>query len=479
MKLLIYRCGIMACALALVLGWTAASARDAGPNRHDAVTSRVNTQLPDITPGKHVTLGEALSAADQRSPSLAAARADIARARADLERSWAVLIPSAKGTLTHTHNDHEDTTTFSSGSPDLYEALGIEPPPSREIVVRRQDDLSGALQVSAPIINAQSWMNVHATRMGVEVSRLTVENVRQELLMAVAQTYYQALNANALIKVQEAQFYAAVRHMKVAMFKYESGVGQRLDYVRARTEVVNTRQSLLAAHSALDNARDALGVLTGLGGLPYPSEAPRLDVPVEDEKELVSKAHNQRTDLRAKRAGVEMSRRQLEASWMQFLPTLDATWQLTHRFTDPSGFGSTEATRWAAVFMLTVPIYNQIRYADLDRNRALLKKARLEAEDAKQSTAMEVRRAGRDFHVAMAQVNAAEEQVVLTREATTLAEAAYESGTGDSLAVTDARRSSREAEVMLATRRFEAQLALLQLMRSVGVDMAGIAERNK
>ncbi|MBW1810855.1 MAG: hypothetical protein JRJ87_21870 [Deltaproteobacteria bacterium] len=60
----------------------------------------------------------------------------------------------------------------------------------------------------------------------------------------------------------------------------------------------------------------------------------------------------------------------------------------------------------------------------------------------------------------------------LASQALRLAESAYENGTGSSLDVTDARRTSRSAEINFSVRRFESQLALLTLLRSVGEDMS-------
>jgi outer membrane protein TolC len=72
----------------------------------------------------------------------------------------------------------------------------------------------------------------------------------------------------------------------------------------------------------------------------------------------------------------------------------------------------------------------------------------------------------------MEQVATAGDISRLAAQALTLAETAYENGTGNSLDVTDARRSSRSAEIDFAVKRFESQLALLQLLRAVGEDMS-------
>ena len=73
---------------------------------------------------------------------------------------------------------------------------------------------------------------------------------------------------------------------------------------------------------------------------------------------------------------------------------------------------------------------------------------------------------------AILKIETASEQADLARETLILVETEYRMGTGSSLAVTDARRTGSEAEINLASKRFEAQSSLLALLRAVGVDMS-------
>jgi outer membrane protein len=417
-------------------------------------------ELPVIEPGEPLTLAQAIQLADRRNLTLAATRVELERADAQLKLAWGTLFPIASGQLTFTHYDHEETANLGGTS----------------IVTRPQDNLSGRIDVSLPLVNAQSWLGVHAGRQGREVAELTVASARQALLLSVARAYYQALTALSLIEVNEGQIRSSARYLEVARTRLVSGVGSRLDVLRAKSELTRSREALIAAHAALSNARDALGILTGTGGLPLPTEGPELAAPTASDEDLISAGHDRREDLRLKRALVELADRQLDASWMQFLPSLNASWQLTHQFTEPSQFGSDDRTRWTAFLVLSVPIYNQTRYADLDLKRADVHKATLQADDSAEQAALEIRRARRDFATAVDKVATAAEQATLARETLVLTRSEYISGTGSSLAVNDASRSSREAEINLAAKRFEAQIALLALLRAVGEDMSRLGD---
>ncbi len=339
-------------------------------------------------------------------------------------------------------------------------------------VLRRQDDLAAKIQVDVPLINAQAWFGVMLGEIGEEVAELSVENVRQALLLSVAQAYFQALSARSLIEVQRNQIKSSKRHLAVATIRHRSGTGRRLDVIRARTELLTTHEQLIAAHTALENARDALALLIGADFLPMPTEVPEMSAPQESETDMISKATTQREDLKLTRSLVRLADKQIDTSWMQFLPSLYGSWQFGYQITDPSSLQSEDKSRWFYFITLSVPLYSQTRYADLEQKRATLHKAELEAQDAKLRAILQLRTARRNYETAMLQVGTTKTKAELASQALQLAESAYENGTGSSLDVTDARRTSRSAEINFTVRRFEAQLALLTLLRSVGEDMS-------
>lgn len=416
--------------------------------------------LPQVSPGQPMTLAEALAQADRRNVTLEVARAEIDKTQAQLKQSLGLLLPAAQGKMQLMHRDHEDSVSFGGA----------------EMVIMAQDDLKGSLQVGMPLINVQNWLTIGVAKQGVRVAEASIEDARQGLLLGVSQAYYMARMAGTLIELQEEWARSAAHHLKIARARFEAGTGLKIDVLRAETDLEQARQELLTAHLAYDNARDALGILTGAGGLPLPVEPPPLTSPSGTDEDLVSGAMAARPDVRARQELIELAGRQLDAAWMQFLPTLDAAWGLDYQFTKPGDLGSQDRSRWALIFTLTVPIYNHYRYGDLDYKRASLRQAMLQAEDTEQNVSLEVRKARRDYLTALSSVEIAENQARLATEALTLVEAAYGAGTGSSLDVTDARRTKSAADVNLVAQRLQAQLALLNLLKAIGGDMTELGK---
>jgi outer membrane protein TolC len=199
--------------------------------------------------------------------------------------------------------------------------------------------------------------------------------------------------------------------------------------------------------------------------------------PSKSDDDLVADAMKQRFDIKAKGIAVSLAKQQLNAAWMQFVPTLDAAWQFQYQFTEPPDLGSDDRSRWAAVLTLTVPLYDHFRYGDLDYKRAALRQAEVDVEDTKSTAALEIRKARRSYLDTLSNVTIAEKQSALAGEALALVEESYAAGTGSSLEVTDARRTASSADINLAAQQLKAGLALLDLLQAIGEDFSELPEK--
>jgi outer membrane protein TolC len=425
---------------------------------------------------QELSLADALQAVEERNLTLAAAASEIDKADAQLSSAWAHLAPALAGQLGYTHNDHDDTFNPTTSLAPLLSRMGIPVPDDGDLIVRRQDELRGGVTVSLPIVAPQAWMGVSAARHGVEVARLSVEGIRDRLLLATAQAYWVAVVNRELVDIRENHVHSSSEHRDLAKARLDAGDGLRIDVIRAETELESARQDLLAARLALDNARDALGTLTGLGGLPMPAEPPALEPP-EVSAGALEALTAQRADVRAAQAGVALADRLVDVAWMQFLPALGVGAQVGYLLSEPPDLGSSDRSRWAALITLTVPLYSQSRYADLEARRAALRQAQARADDARRNAGLEARKARRDYLSAVASSQIAEHQATLAREGLALVESAYANGASTSLDVSDAQRALRNAELRHAAQRLRSQVALLRLLHAVGQDLRPLGSR--
>lgn len=422
-------------------------------------------EFPKITPGTPMSLRQALEAVDKRNLTLQSARVELEKADAMRMQAISSIIPFIQGNLSFVHNDHADT--FDLGG------MGIPGLPSLgETTVVPQEILKGTLTVGVPLIRPQSWAQIKAGKKGVALASLTVEQIRQQLLLRVAESYYYALMARQVIALHESTIKTFAEHLKVAKAKLSAGAGLRIDVIRAETDLDQAHQQLLTAHLAFDNARDVLRMLTDAEDLPMPTEAGKLAPPEGSDDDLIKKALNDRRDMITQKSVIDLEKTNLNASWMQLVPTLDSNFQGNYQFTDLGDMGSQDRSRWMIMLQLSIPIYNQFRYADLDYRRAVIRKAMIQEDEMALSASLEVRQQRRNYLTALASVEIAERQADMGHEALTLVQAAYQAGTGSSLEVTDAQRNALFADIALATKKLESQIALLSLLHAIGEDMS-------
>jgi len=410
-----------------------------------------------------LSLSDALDLANSRNLTLAQTRIEIDKARARVKQSWAAVTPVVTAGLGYTHLDHPDEI-------DTGAMMGGAPGAGGTIVTRKQDDLHGSLTAILSIIDGSSWATIEAAETGEDLSRLTVEQARDAVLYATAQAYYSAMMAKTLVDLRAEQIVSAEHHYDVATRKDAAGTGLRIDVLRARTDLETARRDLDAARLSLDTARDALGVLTGAGGLPLTESMEDLVGSSPGEGEIPPRGFSARKDLAVLRKTVDLQDDQATAAWMSLLPTLAATWQGTHQFTETGDMGDTDRTRWTLMLNLTVPIFNYYTYGDIAAKRAALRQASLQLEEKEQSAGREVRQARREYLNALGAIETAQLQVDLAREALDISTRAFEAGAGSSLDVTVARSTAAAAEVGLVTSRLQARLSLLALLQAAGED---------
>jgi outer membrane protein TolC len=407
---------------------------------------------PPLRPGYAITLIDAIQQADSSNRSLSAVRIDLQAAAAKLKDSWSILLPNLYGNLGYTLRDHADTTELN----------GVT------VETRAQQEATVGLAASLPLINAQRWMTIDAARAQRDLTTLSVEQTRQELLYTVAEAYYQAATLQRLIAVYAAQSRALERHLETAKARFRSGVGSLVDVRRAETDLVAIREQQIKAVFSLEDTRDALALLIASDEPPMPVNQPQ---PIPAPARTDEPALNERWDLKVAESTVSLADKQLTAQWMQFVPTLSASWQYAYALTTLDTPRAYDRGRWFAGLVLSVPLFDYTFYPGLQDQRAVLRQATLRLEQQQAAARTEVLQAQRAVEQAKHLVATAQTKARLADDTLELAQTNYINGQGSALTVIDAQRSSQTAHVDLETRRFDLELTKLGLFRAIGKDI--------
>lgn len=415
-------------------------------------------EIPKINEGQEITLEQAIKIADKRNLTLLAAKTEIRKAKAEFKGIWGNLLPNAQGNMNFVHFDHENTMN----------AMGST------IVTTKQDDLDTGISVSLPIVNAQLWASVMVGSQSVDVAKLSVETARQALLLTVSEMYLNSLSAKAMIEVQQNQVSSLEQHLKIAQYRHLNGTTNRLDVVRAETELLAAKENLIKAIYLYNNTRDILKNLLAKDRNVTPvavadfGEVPKKIKPIT-EGGLIDR----RPDILLGKSKVSLYKKSLTSTYMQFIPTVGGMFNFNYQITDPPT-NSPDRTRWYVGLSLSVPIFDYTIYSDIQSNRASYNKAKIELEDKERTARFNVVKAERAFNEAYTLLESSKRKASLGKEAMILAETAYRSGAGRYLDLIDAQRTAATAEIDYNAKQYNCWLSWIALQYEKGEDLGGL-----
>jgi len=164
----------------------------------------------------------------------------------------------------------------------------------------------------------------------------------------------------------------------------------------------------------------------------------------------------------------------------KFHPTFDVVWTY-HRF-DPETFATRDET-WDAMVKVTVPIFEGgIRFWDFKEKKKSLRQARLALDDLKKGIEIEVEDAMLTVQTYESILDNLRKQVELAQENYNIIFKQFKVGLAASLDVTDALTALDSVKTELTTKRYDYQVALLNLKRVTGLfakDYVGRASKGE
>jgi outer membrane protein TolC len=399
-----------------------------------------------VPPAERVTLDEAVRRALARNPTLATARAEVARAQALVTEARGGWLPTLLGNGSYTRLDRE-RTAGSTGA-----------------VIGKKDQFFGNLVLTVPLVAPQGWTATREAQDGERVAASSALDVRRLIAQSTATTYLTVLAQHRQIRSTEAALANARAHALFAHTRLKGGLGNSLDDTRAQQDVAVNEVQLQQVYGGLLRAREALGVLVGSDG---PIDTAR-DVDLGDVPTLavaLEDARARRPDIVAQLGKVTAAEHLRKDVWAAYAPYLAAVGQ---PFVQE---GNLFQPRWGwqAQLLLTLPLYDGgVRDGKAHERDAILDQARLGLEATLRQAQSEVRVAFEAMLRADRALESARAAAELARKAYELATLAYRAGATTNLEVIDAAHRVRDADGDVSQAEDVARRARLDLLVSSG-----------
>jgi outer membrane protein len=404
-------------------------------------------------------------------PTLAAAQANWQATQERVPQARALLLPNVNvtGALNGTTYDasvHTDPRVDVNGRSFLGGSLTV--------------------QASQPLYRYANKVALDQAREQVEQSDFSLASVRQDLILRVAQAYFDVLLAQFNVELAESQKAAVSEQLAQAKRNFEVGVATITDTneAQARYDAIVAQQ--IAAANDLENRRAALRAIIGRA----PGELKRLgpgfepQLPAPDSVDAwIDRALASNIQVRIAQYNLDIATLEVERQRAGHLPTLDLVGSFgTQAATGSTQVGVTNNARQAVVGLaLTVPIY-QGGFVDSKVREALALQdtARQNLEGARRNALFGAQTGFAGVTSAVASVKAFEQALVSAQTAYESNRTGQEVGVRTNLDVLNTQQQVYQTRRDLAQAYFNYLMGVLRLESAVGtLDEQDLAEVNR
>jgi len=255
----------------------------------------------------------------------------------------------------------------------------------------------------------------------IEVSRADAQFVvaAQDLILRVAQAYFDVLDAQVDVEVAEAQKKAILIQLEQAKRNFEVGVSTIVDTNEAQARYDLTISQEIAARNALEIRKRTLqGIIDRfpenlMGAKEIASDLANLQYNSMDEWVRVAEEKN--FALKIQHAAYEIAHQEAKKAWAQHYPTLD----LVAQYSDQTGVGGAitgrgiDLTSKSIGLQLNVPLFQGFSVQSRVREAlALQDRALHDLENTRRSITLQIRQQYLNVTNGIAQVKALKQALI-------------------------------------------------------------------
>ncbi len=418
-----------------------------------------------------VWLAQPMSLADAIRIGLMQNR-DILKGQRDLEAAYGVVVqtraiayPKLRGSSSYQHNDAVEDFPF----PTTHD---IRPP---------RDEWSGTIRLVQTIYEGGRIRSaLRSARLTKEQAVLEFRGVVANTLLALRVAYFDVLEAEQQIVVQEASVKLLTQELENATHRFDAGTVPRFDVLRAEVEVVNARPKLIRAKNQYRITKSFLANLLGYDIPPNIWEDIPLTLTGKLEAEpynielpaAIARAMENRPELGVLKKSQSLRKEDIVVAKSGYKPTLGIyggygarnSYYLNNYFADVAGP--------QAGVELTWDIFDgNLTRGKTMQAQALYERSKIDLDDATRKIELEVRTAYSTFLEAREVLESQKKVQEQAVEALRLATSRYEAGTGTQLDVLNAQTSLTQARTTQIQALHDYEVARARLRRAIGEDI--------
>jgi outer membrane protein len=406
-------------------------------------------------------------------PQIREADANRLAARESRPQAWAALLPQIEGSGQYLKDK-------PSGTFGLRQNNGASPPASLDGDTRTR---YWQLQARTTVFRWDQWVALKRSSSEVAQAEADYKAAQQNLILRVAQRYFDVLAAEDNVHAQETANEAITRQLEQAEKRFEVGLIAITDVQEAKAAHDTSTADVIAAKRTLASSQELLREV--IGELPESLARPGEDMPLQspnpaDEASWVETSMKQNLSLISSHLASDIARDNVSAAFGGHLPSMslsltrsnNSQWgqqTITLNGVPTESPPNQDIDDTALMLQVTMPIFasgatqSRVRQAEY-RYRA--------ANERYVRTSRETERAARDAYLGvlseMSRVKALKQALESSTTALQATEAGYEVGTRTAVDVLQARQTLVQAETNYSRSRYDYLLNVIQLKIAAG-----------
>ena len=332
------------------------------------------------------------------------------------------------------------------------------------------DSHSAQLNLELPLYNRPDRVAIKQADLRTQSADLEYQAARYDLILFVAEQYFDLLSAIDNQEVARLEKVALRRQADLATQRFEVGLATEADVFDSQARLQQSQANIIQAQIRIDNARQGMRQIIGqepqaLAGLKLqtPLAPPQPDDPaIWIERALVGNLRLQADSLELEIARQEIDRQRFARS-----PTLGLN--VNHRWSELPGRGLGSSATSAVGLNLNLPLYLagsiplRTRQAGLAHNIAEQSR-----ESLKRQVVADATSAFLEITNSVSQVQALSEAIHAGSNSLDVKEQGFRVGLTTNLDVLDAQRDLSRTRSDYLRARYNYILAILRLQRTVG-----------
>ena len=322
--------------------------------------------------------------------------------------------------------------------------------------------------LSQSIFDFKNIEKERAASESVKAAQFTYKDARETVVLAVGNSYLQAIASGARVETSEAQVKSAQALYDKAADQQKAGLSPAIDTLRSQVELQTRQQQLIVARN--DLAKQKLNIARIIG-LPLGQEfdltekAPYQELAPLPLDTYLQRAYASRGDYQAALAQVRAAELSRKAAAAGRYPTIDVDANLGDIGVTPSQSNGT----WQVNGGLNIPIFAGNRvHGDVLQADAQLKQARSQLGDLRGRIDYEVRTALLDLNASAEQVEVARSSVDLAEQALAQSQDRFTAGVADNLEVVQAQEAVASAHESYIQSLYAHNLSKVELAHAIG-----------